>query len=405
MLVILLAVAAGSFSIARSALFRPSGKSLAVIVPAVLVLSMLPLLAGRGTPPLSLTPSSWADVGFWTTTFVEVPGVAEVYNDVSCPASDYCLAIGPGSGPTLVVANGAPGGRWTSHTSTGAHGIDTYEIRVDCSDSRECVAFEPGFLVSDDGGLRWQSHPPPGTAPVLLASCQSPLHCVAVTELRQGQFLTKDEVFVTSDLGAAWRRASLPGGIWKFGSLSCAEQGWCLLVAQKEHGSSPSASVLLGSLDGGASWHLVRTPARVTEVLTAKPEQGGHWVVFATEVSASGRISTWSLATSNGGRSFVQGTDFGSVQAVDISCPSIPYCLAVVDIGERSFLVKSSNGGVSWSPPRRLPFLLEPGIGDMVCPTKGECVAVGWAFLVTAGVETTTDGGLRWSEAVLVARK
>ena len=83
-----------------------------------------------------------------------------------------------------------------------------------------------------------------------------------------------------------------------------------------------------------------------------------------------------------------------------VTCPSRSECLALGDQGNHPAILRTANGGVSWSAVS-LPRALRKGYAAVACGSAAQCVAA--APYVSEFVIGTHNGGKSWSHEALPA--
>ncbi len=159
--------------------------------------------------------------------------------------------------------------------------------------------------------------------------------------------------------------ARLPAGLGLTGDssdisdITCPSQNQCLAV-----GNGTKGAVLLRTTNGGASWSRVTLPS-------------GQGLVD----HSIGFINT-------------------------ITCPSQNQCLVVGNGTKGAVLLRSTNGGVSWSR-----VTLPSGLGlvshhvllnQISCSTVRRCLATGFAGIGPAVLLGSSNGGASWSRVTLL---
>lgn len=198
-----------------------------------------------------------------TWTSVSVNSANTTLLSVSCPSVTLCVSVGvspgvggPYAGQLLVSTNG--GASWSSAVlplSVGALGS------VDCPSMTFCVAVGSSIVVSTDGGVKWAVQGVQGGSGVLRSvSCVSETSCIAIgPNPAVAQNLESSAFAVTtSNAGETWTRVSMPASSATLDVVSCAPGSACE-AAGSSLGSN--GSLVLRSVDGGATWSPLSTPA------------------------------------------------------------------------------------------------------------------------------------------------
>jgi hypothetical protein len=164
------------------------------------------------------------------------------------------------------------------------------------------------------------------------------------------------DYLVSTQDGTHWASTpvEVPGGFVGFGplagggvSLSCGAPGTCLFV---EPSASTSASTLLRSDDGGATW-----------IVASPPGPRGDSIDGATCVGSS----ICDLAYS-------------------------------ASFGTPSAFVQTTDGGVTWSAPHGIPGTSRFGMSGFDCASASSCLALLYPPQ-RPSAETTADAGASWT--------
>jgi hypothetical protein len=372
------------------------------------------------SPQLPLFLASSDGGADWTSLTMPAPASVDDPG-VSCPAPQTCfVAVG-----TAVLETLDGGQAWVR---LGLPAGDTVSF-VDCPTVAACYGVGGGqFLASQDGGHTWSALPATAVPTPLELSCGSPTTCVATESEVEGGGVAVG-LSATTDGGRSWHSLSLPPAVTGLtGALSCPTAGTCD-VAVTTAGGGPAVAV---TTDGGAAWTLdgLAVPAPTTLSCTGPttclgadnqdivgtadgrtwtvraPTGSGpaglscatpqHCAALALAPGTAGRGPLVAGVSTDGGTTWADTTLPGGATAPEAAaCPTATECLAVTLTLTGESVLRSTDGGRSWSAP--LPVLsdptLQPGATWLQCPTAADC------YLATAadGVEASTDGGATWT--------
>jgi hypothetical protein len=273
----------------------------------------------------------------WAIQPVDPPSGGGLFNGVSCPSAQACVAVGRTNGPLAEAWNGTSWKLASVPTPAGSVGSEL--DGVSCASARNCEAVgfnnlpSTGPVVNGDplaehwNGTSWsvQSVPVPTGAPNYTTffgvSCPSERFCVAVGAF--GALATWN--------GAAWS-TQIINPDEDLDGVSCSSPTACTAVG--EYGFLTSG--LVGPVVlrfNGTSWSTQSTP------------------------------------------------DNSSFQAV--SCPTATACTATGVIGKLGsgyINVAEHWNGTTWSIQRgpTLPNLYQVNLGGVSCASATSCTAAGW---------------------------
>jgi photosystem II stability/assembly factor-like uncharacterized protein len=146
------------------------------------------------------------------------------------------------------------------------------------------------------------------------------------------------------------------------------------------------AAVTASSADGGVTWTNQSLPTGTPPLDAVACVKGSHSCVGVGQ----GTITY----TSDGSHWTDAAIPLANTTLIGADCRATSLCVASgvtnnPDGAYRGAIVRSTDGGASWQPAT-LPSGTG-GIGDVVCPSASDCIAVGEALLVS------NDGGSTWS--------
>lgn len=232
-------------------------------------------------------------------------------------------------------------------------------------------------------------------------ACPSPSMCLAVG--LSGDF-SHGVIFRTSDAGRRWTVRHLPNvGL---NSISCPTMEFCAVAGFSLRPSTPSGGEIWTTPDSGARWTRASLPIGVAPAVgTVYCSADGHCIA---EAQASSLISEILRSTDHGLRWFVVLRLPRGVTLGPVTCASPSLCFAGGSHDSmHAEILRSTDGGARWSP--QLP-ISEPGayVQGISCPSRSECVAVGFWSPASANIETlasgnrgaiwtTHDAGLSWT--------
>jgi photosystem II stability/assembly factor-like uncharacterized protein len=300
-------------------------------------------------PPAEVEVTNDGGASWKALTITTTP--IDYFGAISCPTSTTCMVEGDVSVPEVseMFTTTDGGQTWSSHPSPGQG-----NHLLSCATATHCVSLEsqvgPGghgvqyvSSVTTDGGATWTSSFVPGTFRAYAIQCVTASVCVATGQAPKAYEITNPQdahgiaaVIYSTDGGATWTPAALPGGGDVIGALSCADASHCMII-DNSTGPSPNTMVLTSS-DGGQTWSADPTPGFVPSLSLTHvscPTPTDCWLTGTTSPVTNSPASTQGviLSTTDGGQSFeseqvpnYQGTKLQYVGPV--ACFTAASCLA-----------------------------------------------------------------------------
>gem|GEM_PF-605973 len=327
----------------------------------------------------------------------------EWLEDIACPTSQFCVAVGNYNSEKALLAYQWDGSNWTNKAvslpaiATAGRLEDVY-----CSSSTSCIAVgrirtEASYLPlsAQWNGASWTteafSKPAGAASPNLRSvSCGAPGDCVAV-----GYLMNEAGIWVTYS-------ARLKNGIWtnlttpnptnamegELRDVSCSSASACVAVGWHDPQVGVRPTVVSWN---GSSWSL-QTPARTSGSLRSVDCRSSTFcVAVGPGPSAEGwNGSSWSNKTVPG----LAGSTGGYLE--DVSCTSVSYCMAVGAAlkGPRYVAFGESFGSTGWKP-QVMPVDGESRdeLWGVACVALSGCKAVGGGRLASwaARLESRDD--------------
>ena len=319
----------------------------------------------------------------------------------SAPSPIAFIGLGCESGGALCIAGGTIGALFMS-TDAGKNwkeldaAVTRYNFgAVSCSDGAFCVAvgYNPEtttllVALTRNGGSTWSLTHIPGDESLTAVSCASTSVCVAVG--------LNANVAITQDGGATWKLTEVDSGpvLNMFVGVSCPSASVCYAATQ--------GGLVFKSNDGGLSWvkdadfaiqlRGLDCPG-VNVCYVASPVQGPNTRVALTVIGMTvDGGARWSTAK-------LPGMRISSLSCIDNQhCVGLGTCNGITCIGYQGAL--TSDGGATWK-----------GIGStntspyfVSCGSPTSCVAVGaaGAGTIPGAIETSSDGGLTWTDQPII---
>jgi hypothetical protein len=310
-------------------------------------------------------------------------GDSNVLNDVSCPTTTFCVAVGfyrdftiPPTKPQGTLIETYSAGKWTTKASPGQGGVSRLN-GVSCPTTTRCYAVgrlhtsTAPLIVTSSGGA-WSSIPPPvGSDPgeLLDIDCTDETHCVAVGT--RGPVATGALVLVLD--GGTWSVASVPfvGDESYLYGVSCANAASCVAVGFRANtGGNPRSLAL--HLSGG-TWTKVTVPNRTTgdnrlyDVSCTAPSR---CTAVGTYFSTAGTTRTLKATWASGAWTLAPGSNPGNSFAVDCVVASICTTAGQLD----RYGVAMQQAGTTGTATK---FATPSSLAGIDCISKNVCVAVG----------------------------
>jgi hypothetical protein len=336
----------------------------------------------------------------WTAR--AVPHGIDTLNDVVCPSSSHCYAVG-GDGTTgsdSIIGSVDGGDHW-SRLMTTPQGVQlgaiacpipstclvageinppgtSHEPSVEVNPPAPIPATLEAFLTTDDGA-HWSSEAlPKGIFGVEDEACPSVKVCVVIGSVGIDR---------TTNGGTTWVMEKMPSHFFEIGPVACPTRSFCV-VGGTGGASSSLASV---SEDGGATWSsavVVAGPVHPNAssidstslgAVTCSSDQ--HCVALVGDGSLSGFGTGSPIVTLDAGGRWKRGSSSvgWTDSCVENFCVSVgghlhlhsPASSALVTTGD-AFI--STDFGEAWRPSS-IPTRLIPTAVSCTSPTH--CVAVG----------------------------
>ncbi len=207
------------------------------------------------------TSNGVASGGLWSTTngtswsSQNIP-TSVALNDVACPSTSTCFAVGTSSSATGVALGTTDGGStWTILTvPPGVGALDG----VACTSMQDCIAVGADSIVgTTNGGATWTTQALPigivGTPTFNSVACDSSATCYAVGSTNSGAVAAK-----TSG-GGVWTNLTLPAGLETLRGIACPTAKGCTSVG----GNPSSSSWIIATDDGGATSTVENPPGEL----------------------------------------------------------------------------------------------------------------------------------------------
>ena len=283
----------------------------------------------------------------------------------------FALAVAASFGSVICHSQN---GWITSRVTSGGKDLNAVYF---IDSKRGWVGGDGGFLAyTDDGGATWVER---------RLGTDRAINDVYFTNKEHGFALTGGSIFETSDSGHSWSesRKFLPsefsGAVPELYSLrfNGKKRGW--VVGSVSRGDSVTDSILAVTRDSGATWQVLRAPARRELIHIDVVDDRRAWIV-----GAGGAI----LHTEDEGETWTKQESGTTATLFHIDFRNAKIGWAV---GERGTILRTQNGGATWTKvdsPARATLLSVQFVTD----------EEGWSVGRGGVILRSGDGGQTWIE-------
>lgn len=261
---------------------------------------------------------------------------------------------------------------------------------ITCPTAQRCYTADPAASVVErttDGGADWSPSTLPQSSTITTGlACPTPLDCLAGG-------LTPSTGGGPASTGGASGDPALPS----------ADGG--ASTAPVDGAGTP---IVLGTVDGGASWTVTPLPSAVTQVVDMACTSASDCVAAADTSGDPAGAAVF--VTTDGGATWSPGGALppGFLPAVDqgLACAASSCVMvgATVSGPAAPGALVSADGGASWSASPLPPQVAL--VTAVACPMPGSCLAVGQTAASGTGhpygpgvVVTSADGGDTWNRS------
>jgi len=315
-----------------------------------------------------------------TWTAVAVPTGVGILNDVVCPSSAQCYAVGgapDGSGPGWIIGSSDGGSNWELLTTTPG---DSFSA-IACPTAVTCTAvgsapepnnqgyFVPEALVTTDRGQHWSSQVVPSQLGGLDGiACTSVDLCIVIGE----------GIARTTNGGATWSLVSAPPHL-SINSLACSTTSFCIIGGAGPGSGATAPSMDSVSQDSGASWSAPVVAGGASGLGEISCSDTQHCVGLIESDATNSYGTGFPIVTSNGGNTWERGSmavgqSLSCVKSVCISVGGLWQSTTNTYPGD-AFV--STDDGIDWSS---MNISTPEALNAVTCLSAKDCVAVGGNF-------------------------
>ena len=259
---------------------------------------------------------------------------------VSCPTTEFCMAVGLSAAGTagVVVTTGDGGSIWAqAPVPTGAIVVTS----VVCASAADCTA------IASDGSTFWSAHStdfgqtwtregdlPPGFLDAGDLSCVAGAACLVTGYTATTAGHGQGAIAISTDGGGTWAAAVVPGGTGLLQGAACATISSCLAVGTTSATVSavvPAHGALLTSDDGGHTWVMSADPQPIDDIFGIACPSVSICVMVGTNWVGTPAVGTGAVAhSSDGGADFTaSASEYTPLALTGLSCPTTQRCVAV----------------------------------------------------------------------------
>ena len=369
-------------------------KALRLFVPALLAVTVLTVVGGV---PAGAEASATTNSGStWTTQ--TVPSGTNYLNDIACPSTTTCYAVGASnsnSGAILATTNS--GSTWTTQTVPSG----TYYLKaIACPSTTTCYAVGENssgsggaiILATTNSGSTWTTQTvPSGTEFLYGIACPSATTCYAVGAIviyYGSSAFDYGYILATTNSGSTWSAQTVPSGTSYLTAIACPSTTTCYAVGEN---SSYDGGTILATTNSGSTWSAQTVPSGTRFLNGIACTSTSTCYAVGQNSSLDGGII---FTTTNSGSTWSSQTvPSGTRSLFGVACPSARTCYAVGENSSSSggIILVTTNSGSTWSTqtvPSGTALL-----SGIACTSTTACYA--------AGAGAGTVGGLILSSTTL----
>jgi len=292
-------------------------------------------------------------------------------------------------------------------TSTGIDCIDASTCIAGAFDS----AGNAFLVTTDDGGQTWTSLPGPSqlssSFQFFSVSCTTATSCVAIGGASPTDGSSSEVYYSlsTTDGGQSWTDSAYPAGFVP-SAIYCSAAGGCVTTGFEQPATPPPppptslgvAGEAFYSTDGGATWLGASVPGDAGPIVSVSCDGQGD----CSAVTFGGKISDGSasevLTTTDGGQTWTASGGSGLPASLlqGLSCPTASYCWVsgvqlpadsgapqqtpeAIDLANlQGVLASTTDGGQTWQQAQLPTDLTNSVVTSVSCPTSTTCLALAW---------------------------
>lgn len=221
------------------------------------------------------------------------------------------------------------------------------------------------IVESEFAPWEWQ-HPKPQGSPLESIDCPDVETCIIVG----GGFGSPPIAFTLKNSSSSdWQVQSIDGS--RFNQIDCISKNICYAASNDGH--------VQKTVNSGGVWELFTTN-------TNEDLNSIHCISPLNCIAVGDRGTI--QRTTDGGQTWITATPDQVGDLNGVACLTSSICVAVGGNIYEGRILKSSNGGITWTTI----LTSTPGLTAITCSTENMCIAVGYKGLVYF----TENGGLSW---------
>lgn len=320
---------------------------------------------------------------------------------ISCVSTVRCAVAGIGTQGHSVLWTVDGGAQW--HLTREPASLGPI-LDVSCSGPGTCtlVALASGApdtsalvaVSTTHRGTRWIVRPFASFEPYVSPAVnpQGAISCVAARCFATGFGTADGSIQSSSTQGGTWHGADVGNGPAPLSLVACATMRLCVALG--------GSGLVLRSTDGGATWApgASQLPMNVAPWSLTCPTSDECIATGVATDFTTAKFTSETFTSSDGGNTWTTWSD-PSGSPTGLTCTSALVCMGSID----STVMRTVDGGHTWSPVALPANPLGLGADDVSCDAAGDCMGVAGTIdeemQWVSNAVLSTDGGATWSLA------